>query len=159
MNYREKFCVWLFDLSTKPYAKWFKNESDAWNVSVSELLTYPTNTLGNAVGNFLHDHGFQFIPRLESHDAYHVITGYGTDVPNEIAQQFFFYGNGKRSLYMFGVLFLSVFVLPEHFDKYIAAYKRGLQSLPLHEIDLKNSLHVDLDQIRQYIFQCQYEIK
>ena len=152
MNLREKFIVWLFDISTAPYAKYFKTEKDSWSMTAVDLLTYPKETLGYEMGLFLTSNSFELMDRLETHDAYHIITGYGTDVPNEIAQQYFFFGNGKRTLYMLGVLFLSIFLLPEHFSRYITAYRRGTSSHPLHLLNIKQSLNTPVLYIQNQIF-------
>ena len=149
---KEKLIIWLFDISTVPYARYFKTERDSWEMTAQDLLTYPKGSLGNETGIFLTSNSFELMDRLETHDTDHVITGYGTDVPDEIAQQYFFYGNGKRTLYMFGVLLLSIFILPDHFKQYLKAYKRGKQSNPLHLIDVKASLARPLSDIQSYIF-------
>jgi hypothetical protein len=152
MKLRETFIVWLFDISTAPYAKYFKTGKDSWHMTAVDLLTYPKGSLGYEIGLFLTSNSFELMDRLETHDAYHVITEYGTDVPNEIAQQYFFFGNGKRTLYMLGVLFLNVFLLPEYFSRYVAAYRRGTSSRPLHLIDIKKSLNTPLQDIQNQIF-------
>jgi ubiquinone biosynthesis protein Coq4 len=127
MNIREKFCIWLFDISKTQYANLFKKKLP-WTTTRKDLLMYPADTLGNTMGHFLETNDFQLIPKLERHDAYHVITGYSTEVKGEIELQYFFLGNGKRSLYQYGVILLGACIIPEYISSYIQAYHRGQES-------------------------------
>ena len=94
MAIRKNICVWLFEKSTMPYARLFKRGKAPWKLSKKDLMNFQKGTLGNALGTFLYRNNFDLIPKLERHDAYHVITNYGTEVENEIALQYFFFGNG-----------------------------------------------------------------
>lgn len=154
MNIREKLCVWLFDVSKMPYAILFKRKTP-WKITRDNLLGYPKNSLGLAMGRFLNHHDFQLIPRLERHDAYHVITGYSTAVKGEIELQYFFLGNGKKSLYQIGVVLLGLIIMPEHLSHYGRAYRRGKQSRPLHLINIEHSLTSDVTVLKQQIFNNQ----
>ncbi|MGB0849683.1 MAG: Coq4 family protein [Bacteroidia bacterium] len=107
------------------------------------------------MGRFLNHHDFQLIPRLERHDAYHVITGYSTEVKGEIELQYFFLGNGKRSLYQIGVVLLGILIMPEYFSDYLKAYQRGKHSYPLHKIDIEHSLSLDVSLLKKQIFENQ----
>ena len=148
MEIRKNICVWLFEKSTIPYARLFKRGKTPWRLSKKDLLRFPKGTLGNALGTFLNHNNFELIPKLERHDAYHVITNYGTEVENEIALQYFFFGNGKRSLYLYGVSTIGLILLPEYWRKYIASYSQGKRCKPIHKIDVEASLSLPLDQLQ-----------
>ncbi|PCJ64649.1 MAG: hypothetical protein COA58_12995 [Bacteroidetes bacterium] len=152
MTFREKICIWLFDKSKIPYAKYFKQDKAKWSYTRASLLLYPKSSLGYAIGNFLDSNDFEMIPKLERHDAYHVITGIGIEVADEIALQFFFLGNGKKSFYLFGVVIIGLFLIPENYFKYFAAYYRGQNAAPLYHLNVEESLSDDLHSIQTQIF-------
>jgi ubiquinone biosynthesis protein Coq4 len=149
---REKLIAWLFHISITPYAIVFKRKKQSWGLTATDLLTYPKYSLGHETGLFLTTNSFELMDRLEAHDTYHVITGYGTDVPNEIAQQYFLFGNGKRTTYVIGVLLLSILLLPDNIAQYLDAYKRGTASNPIHHLDMKSLLNTPVEDIKSFIF-------
>lgn len=154
-NLRIQLIAWLFHISIAPYATLFKRKKESWGLTANDLMTYPNESLGYATGVFLTTHSFELMERLEAHDTYHVLTGYGTDVPSEIAQQYFLFGNGKRTLYVMGVLVLSILLLPEDMAFYLAAYQRGAQCNPMHHLDMKTLLNQPLQDIKTNIFNTQ----
>lgn len=151
MNNREKICVWLFEKSQGPYAKYFKSNKP-WDIGREELLSFPTHTLGYALGVFLTENGFDLISKLERHDVFHVITEYGTSVKEEIALQYFFLGNKKRSLYLFSVIFIGTLLLPEHLGHYFNSFREGKDCAPFHKWNIKALLNEPLNEIREAIF-------
>lgn len=74
--------------------------------NVEELAHYPVGTLGYAYYRHMHDNGFSpdFFPPVkltsdfnyfglrmrQTHDIWHVLTGFGTDIPNEVGLQAFY---------------------------------------------------------------------
>jgi ubiquinone biosynthesis protein Coq4 len=151
MKIREKICIWLFEKSKVPYAKYFKSNI-AWNLSKTDLLSFPTNTLGYELGLFLTTNEYHLIPKLEKHDAYHVITKYGTSVKDEIALQYFFLGNKKRSPYLFGVIIIGAILLPENIAYYYSSYLQGKHCTPFHKWNIRTLLNEPLNKIRDAVF-------
>lgn len=128
MDVRHRVMTWLFEVSAGPYARWMKRGTP-WGLSAAQLARRAEGTLGHALGCYLQRKGFELLPRLESHDVVHLVTGMGTDVPDEVALQFLLLGNGKRSLYLFGVVSLGAVLLPEEGGRFLRAFLRG-QRLP-----------------------------
>lgn len=149
MRKREKFCVWLFDKTKTPYAN-LKNRAP-WGISRAELLAYPQNSLGNRLGVFLKENNFHPIPKLENHDLFHVLTGYGTEVEDEIALQYFFLGNGKRSAYLIGVIILGILLFPETYRYFIKAYNKGANANKFYHWKFKIHLHIPIESIKNSI--------
>ncbi len=147
---RKKIIIWLFEQSQKIYTTFKKKKS--WNLSRAMLLNYPKETLGYALGVFLEKNGFELIPKVERHDAYHVLTGYGTNVEDEIALQYVCFGNGKRSPYLFGVILLGTLLLPDYWRYYIKSYQFGKSCNPFHQFDYSKLLHHSLKDLRTIIF-------
>jgi len=149
--HRKRLIEWLFEHSQNVYTKLFKSH-EAWGIPRLELLTYPTYTFGRHLGEFLNKHGFELIAKVERHDAYHTLTGYGTKVEDEIALQCLCFGNGKRSLYLYGAMILGIIILPDYYNYYYKSYKTGKRANPFHQFDYKKLLHVDMNDFRQAIF-------
>ena len=153
MNIREKVCVLLFEKSKIPYARIFKRHKTPWEVSRADLLAMEPETLGHALGKFLAKNHFHLIPRLERHDAYHVLTDYGTEVKDEIALQFLCFGNGKRSKYLWMVMTIGALLNPEHWKYFKLSYRRGKSARQFYHWNFKDYLHRDLTYLKAWVFQ------
>lgn len=147
---RKKIITWLFNWTMLVYCKFKKKE--AWNISTKTLLEMKASTFGHQLGKLLHDAGFELIPKVERHDAYHLLTGFDTSVEDEIALQYCCYGNGKRTPYLFGVLFLGTLILPDYLPYYLKAYRYGKQANSFHHFDYKKILPLEFDDFQETIF-------
>ena len=110
---RKQLIEWLFENSQKVYTNLFKNH-EPWGIYREELLTYPDESFGKHLGLFLAKNNFELIAKVERHDAYHTLTGYDTNVEDEIALQCLCFGNGKRSMYLYGAMILGIIILPDY---------------------------------------------
>ncbi len=144
---REFILESLYELSKKPYQKFIK-KSDAWKISINELHTYPTDSLGYCLADFLLKHNFEIQPKLEDHDVFHVLTNTGISVPEEISMQYYLLGNGKRSLYQASVMLLGTLLFPEHLQIFIKAYKRGTNAHSFHQLNFLKMLHQPIEKIQ-----------
>jgi ubiquinone biosynthesis protein Coq4 len=156
MNYRKQIIVRLFEISEKFYVRNFKKNKQAWGLTRAELLHYPSTTFGYQMGVFLQQNNFELIPKVERHDAYHVLTGFGTRVEDEIALQYVCFGNGKRSPYLFGVMIIGTILLPDYLRYYLRSYYHGTRANSFHHWDFKKLLHLPLDELRSAVFPRKY---
>ena len=147
---RKKLINWLFDWTMVLYCK-FKKKA-AWGITTAQLLAMPSHSLGFHLGQLLDKNGFELLPKVERHDAYHLITGYHTTVEEEIALQYCCFGNGKRTPYLYGVLLLGTFLLPDYISMYLKAYQLGRDANSFHHFDYKKLLSVDYENFRKTIF-------
>ena len=142
----------LYEFSKLPYRVLFKKKV-AWGISVKELLRFEQHTLGYHLGCFLLKHHFTPEPQLEDHDIYHVLTHSGISVPEEIAMQFYLFGNGKRSLYLFIVLTIGTILFIDEFQRFKEAYTQGRKAHCFYKLnflklldhplrDLQNTLKI-----------------
>ncbi len=150
-TYRKKLIIWLFEISKTVYTYVFKNQKP-WGISKLELLTYPDHTFGKHLGLFLKKNDFELIPKVERHDAYHVLTGYGTNVEDEIALQYLSLGNGKQSPYLYGAIILGTILLPDYLKYYLKSYSIGKGANAFHHLDFEKLLKVSIDDFRAAIF-------
>ena len=147
---RKQIINWLFASSQKLYTR-FKNKQP-WNIGNEELLAMPLHTFGYELGRFLEGNNFQLIPKVERHDAYHVLTGFGTQQEDEIALQYLCFGNGKRTPYLFAVLLLGTLILPDYLSYYRRAYIFGRDAHAFHHMDFKPLLPINFELLRSTIF-------
>ncbi|OUR99335.1 hypothetical protein A9Q86_12230 [Flavobacteriales bacterium 33_180_T64] len=150
-NVRKKLIEWLFKHSQRVYTNLFKKHNP-WEIYKEELLAYPKVSFGRHLGEFLEKNNFELIAKVERHDAYHTLTGYGTKVEDEIALQCLCYGNGKRSLYLYGAVILGIIILPDYYQYYLRSYAIGKKANPFHHYDYKQLLKVNIQDFRQSIF-------
>ncbi len=144
---RDLFIEKLYDMSKKPYQKFFK-KNEPWKITKEELLRLPYETLGFHLGSFLTRHGFEMQSKLEDHDVFHVLTKTGVTVPEEIGMQYFLYGNGKRSLYLYMVMATGTLFYPDQLRYFKEQYKRGQNALSIHSLDYSKMLSIPLTTIR-----------
>jgi len=152
-NRRKKLIVWLFEKSQTLYVRYFKKNKAPWKISKQKLLKYPTDTLGYKYAQFLEENKFEILPKLERHDAYHVITGYKSKVEDEIALQYLCFGNGKRSIYLFGVILLGTIILPDYYKYYHKSYHKGKQAKPFYHLEFEKLLSKNLKSLQKKIFE------
>ena len=150
MKKRERFCIWLFKTTKTPYANLKKRPE--WGITRDEMTKYPAGSLGHELGSFLVENDFQPIPKLENHDVFHLITNYSTNVEDEIALQYFFLGNGKRSLYLIAVILLGALLFPETYAHFYTAFKNGKNAIPFHNWDFKQLLEQPFSAIKESIY-------
>ncbi|GAB5401377.1 MAG: hypothetical protein Aureis2KO_29620 [Aureisphaera sp.] len=147
---RKQLINWLFEKSMVLYCQFKKKEP--WGLSSEDLLCLPTHTFGYRLGMFLSTNGFELIPKVERHDAYHLLCGYGTTVEDEIALQYACFGNGKRTPYLYGVLILGTILLPDYFTYYLKSYRFGKSANSFHHFDFKKVLPLDFNEFRKALF-------
>lgn len=138
----------LYEWSKIPYRWLFKNEAP-WDISVKELLTYPSETLGYHLGCFLLGHQFTPEPQLEDHDVFHVLTQTGISVPDEIAMQFYLLGNGKRSAYLLTVLCVGTLLFPDELHRFKKSYQNGRKAHRFYDLNFLKLLPISLNQLQQ----------
>jgi len=147
MNTRELILETLYEWSKIPYQKFIK-KSDPWKITVTDLLKFPKESLGNHLALFLVKNSFEIQPKLEDHDVFHVLTNTGVTVPEEISMQYFLLGNGKRSLYQASVIVLGTFLFPDYIKSFISAYKRGKSTYTFHQLNFLKMLHQPMEKIK-----------
>lgn len=137
----------IYKWSKKPYQKWFKKQA-AWDISAQTLIQFPKESLGFHLGCFLLKHDFSPQPKLENHDAFHVLTNTGISVPEETSMQYYLLGNGKRTLSLICVIFLGTLLYPNKINLFKKAYVKGKTASPFHHLDYKKSLHQPIHKLQ-----------
>lgn len=144
---KDLFIEKLYEITKKPYQKFFK-KNKPWNISQKEFLQYPEETLGFHLGCFLLKHNFDIQPKLEDHDVIHVLTNTGISVPEEIGMQYYLYGNGKRSLYLYMVMLTGTLFYPSKIMYFKHQFFRGKSALQFHYLDYSKMLFAPVKTIQ-----------
>ncbi|WP_296145075.1 hypothetical protein [uncultured Flavobacterium sp.] len=150
---KDLFIEKLYEASKKPYQKYFKSNKP-WNIDAKDLLQFPEESLGFHLGWFLYKYNFEIQPKLEDHDVIHVLTNTGITVPEEIGMQYYLFGNGKRSLYLFMVIATGTLFYPTKINYFLKQYRRGNRALRFHYLDYSKMLLIPVKTI-QRAFQIQ----
>ncbi len=137
----------LYEWSKVPYQKYIKKDG-AWNLSITDLLQYPETSLGFHLGCFLLKHSFEIQPKLESHDVYHVLTGTGISVPEEVSMQYYLWSNGKRSLYLYAVVVIGTLLYPDELRRFQKAFQRGRRALAFHQLNFLKLLDQPIQKLK-----------
>jgi len=148
---RKQLIAWLFKVTQHIYTTYFKT-NQPWGIKKEQLLEYSPKTFGHHLGLFLDSNGFELIPKVERHDAYHVMTGYNSNEEDEIALQYLCFGNGKRSIYLFGVITIGSIILPEYWKYYLKSYRIGKSANTFYNLDYKGLLNTSISNLRGSIF-------
>jgi ubiquinone biosynthesis protein Coq4 len=138
----------MYEWSKTPYQRYFKDKK-AWEIDKLELLSYPEETLGYNLGQFLKNNNFDIQPKLEDHDILHVLTNTGVSVREEIGIQFYLKGNGKKSLYLYTVLLIGTLFYPTHLNYFFKEYYKGKKALHFHYLDFSKMLLLPISTIQQ----------
>ncbi len=137
----------IFGWIKKPRQKWYKKNT-TWDIPIHELVLYPHESLGYHVGCFLLKYSFKPHPKLEDLDVFHVLTNTGTTVIEEIALQFYLFGNGKRSPYLISVIVLGALLYPNKANLFKRAYKKGKTAYHFHQLDYQKLLYQPVQKIQ-----------
>lgn len=138
----------MYEISKKPYQKWFK-KNEPWNIEIPELLNHPPESLGFQLGQFLQTNNFEMQPKLEDHDVIHVLTCIGTSVEEEIAMQYYLLGNGKKSLYQYMVIASGTLFYPTRWRHFSTAYGRGKKAHHFHNLDFRKMIAQPVATLRE----------
>jgi len=92
----------------------------------------------------------------QTHDIWHVVTGWGNDLAGEVGLGGFYaaqFGNPAFFGYMLALIFLNVIMrradLGEVFEAFSAGYRSGQRSQPLFGADWDELFDVPLDEVRE----------
>lgn len=143
---------------------------DCEHVDLDALAALPEGTLGHAYATFMKSRGLTpevFVPPREirderkryisqrlrqTHDLWHVVTGYNTDVPGEVELQAFTFGQNQTPFGFFvalGGTLKSAGRRGEVFMRVLRAHRRGRQAEQLCFRDWEKRFTQPLEDVRR----------
>jgi len=142
---RDKYLPIVVDSIKLPYIKLFHRERTPWEISMDDLKGFNKNSLGHHLYLFLIKNNLSIQPLYESHDVYHVLTGYGIGMINEARLFFFLLGNGKKSVSILGSTLVAILLYPNNWSIFKEAYSHGKEFRKLFTLNFEGMLHADFD--------------
>jgi len=96
--------------------------------SIEGLQLFPPGTLGNELFYFLKKRDLALLPHYARHDIKHILLDYDTTDDGEVCLQCFMLGNGHISFPVLITVIFGIIAIPEHWQKFRIAYRRGKNS-------------------------------
>ncbi len=93
--------------------------------TADELRRLPKGLLGKDLVNMLDEKSLPLLSYYIKHDIKHILLGYDTTDDGEVCLQCFMLGNRHISFPVFVTVLYGFFTMPEHWSKFINAYRRG----------------------------------
>jgi hypothetical protein len=116
--------------------------------SKDDLASFSDQTFGKDIYLFLAKHEMNLLTHFETHDAKHVLLGYGVSDIEEAKMQFFFLGNGTYSIPVFSATTVCLFLLPKQIPQFIKAFKRGRKCPNIKHIKLEDFLYENTSNLK-----------
>ena len=99
--------------------------------SKAQLQQFPQGTLGKDLVCFLEQKKLQLLPHYAKHDIKHILLQYDTTDDGEVCLQCFMLGNRHLSFPVAATVLYGIVTMPEHWKKFVTAFRRGRRSLPI----------------------------
>jgi hypothetical protein len=117
------------------------------NLTIADLITYPEGTLGKNLGTHLMQNSYgKVVPEKE--DIYQLLISRGNSLKQEIAVQFYLFGNGCTSLNILFSMAVGLAMCPFYLGYFYQRYKEGKHALRFYDVDHFGMLHLPVARIK-----------
>ena len=123
-------------------------KKESWNLSTQQLLSFPNDTVGRALGEFLQKQEVEPLSKAEFHDVQHVLFDFSISFVDEVALQFFLRGNGIKTIASVTTTIGAWFILPFHWQYLKSSYQKGQQYNCVSVINTKSILQQNIHQVK-----------
>ncbi len=145
---RSTLIIFSYRISQPIYRRLYKHRP-AWQVDLSNATQYPEHSLGQVLADFLKQNNYELMKQFEDHDVSHVLTQIPTSIMGEIEMQYYLFGNGKRSPYLWLVILTGLLLYPLHCKRFWRACQQGQQAHPFYREDFLRLLHCPISELRR----------
>lgn len=119
------------------------------HITAAQLVKYPEESLGNKLGRHLLNSNCGTNVTAETEDVYQLIIGSGeVSVKEDIAVQYYLFGNGSNSLRTLTAMAVGLVFCPHHAGYFYKRYKDGKRALRFYDVDHFGMLHLPLERIK-----------
>lgn len=119
------------------------------NITAKQLVNYPEGSLGYNLGNYLLNGNNGTNVTAGSDDVFQLLIGHGqASVKEDIAVQYYLFGNGSNSLRTLLAMGIGLLMCPYHAGYFYKRYKEGKQALRFYDVDHFGMLHLPLERIK-----------
>lgn len=117
-------------------------------VTMNELISYPKESLGFHVGNFLFNNSHDADPQPEMTDIYRVLINSEVSDKEEIAMHYYLFGNGDLALKNLFIMITGAMLFPHRIPYFCKKYSEGKNALRFYDLDHFRMLHLPLARIK-----------
>lgn len=121
---RSALLVWLTHRMALPVLKLIR-KPELFPYTINALEQFGNGTLGKDLANFLEEKDLELLPYYARHDIKHILLQYDITDEGEGSLQCFMLGNGHVSFPVLATVLYCFCTMPEHWRKFVNAYKRG----------------------------------
>lgn len=121
---RSAVLVYLTHRMALPVLKMIR-KPELFPYSKQQLQQFENGTLGKDLVNFIEEKELELLPYYARHDIKHILLEYDTTDDGEVCLQSFMLGNGHISFPVMATVIYGFVTMPEHWNKFRAAFKRG----------------------------------
>lgn len=118
------------------------------NISLSELFTYPQESLGFKLASFLYDNSIEANPIPEKEDIYRLLLINKPSDKEDIAMHYYLFGNGDNSLKTIFIVGTGALLFPHCIKYFYKKYRYGRSAFRFYDVDHFRLLHLPLNQIK-----------
>ena len=127
---RSQILVFLTHNLALPFLK-FVRKPILFTHNMHSLSQMQNGTLGKDLYEFLTNKKLLLLPYYAKHDIKHILLEYDTTDEGEVCLQCFMLGNKHLSFPVVATVLFGFITMPEHWKKFIIAYRRGANSVSL----------------------------
>ncbi|MXN90218.1 hypothetical protein GR160_03180 [Flavobacterium sp. Sd200] len=114
-----------------------------------QLIKYPKDSLGHNLGKHLLDTNYGTNVTAEKEDVYQLLIARGeVSVKEDIATQFYIFGNGSNSLRTLLAMMVGIALCPFYAAYFYKRYKEGKEALRFYDVDHFGMLHLPVERIK-----------
>lgn len=123
-------------------------ERSKTHLTLEELMSFPTGTLGHKLGLFLFNNSCEAEPVPEKEDIHRLLITKEISNKEEVAMQYYLFGNGDYSLFtIFGMITGGLLYL-HYLPYFIKRYREGKNALRFYDVDCFRMLHLPVEKIK-----------
>jgi hypothetical protein len=118
------------------------------DVSMDDLITYPKDSMGFHLGCFLFNNSCEADPQPAKEDIYRLLIAREVSNTEEVAMNFYLFGNGDISLRTIFIMASGMVFYPHRIMYFYSRYKEGKQALRFYDLDHWRMLHLPLKRVK-----------
>jgi ubiquinone biosynthesis protein Coq4 len=153
-KFRSAILVYLTHSMALPLLKIIR-KPEIFPYSKEQLQQFEEGSLGKDLICFLQKKELELLPYYARHDIKHILLQYDTTDDGEVCLQAFMMGNGHISFPVLATVFYGYITMPEHWNKFKAAWCRGKNAKPISHWKWFEILSVPTVLLRQQIIRPQ----
>ena len=124
-------------------------KKESWKISTKQLLNFPNDSIGKALGEFLQNQKVEPLSKAEFHDVQHILFDFSISFVDEVALQFFLRGNGIKTIASVTTTIGAWVILPFHWKYLRYSYYKGQQYKNVSTLNTKTILNENIHHVKK----------